>query len=890
MTETWLDDSFSDALLCGGTNYSVFRHDRGSRGGGVCIFVYSSIQCLALNLEPCYSELELICIDVFLTGLRFRLLCSYRSPSLDVIGQIRYVELLGKCVSGLCSVQFPIVFVGDFNLPQISWSQLTYPNDRLHVAFLEFINQCGFRQLVSSATRGQNILDLVFTTECSIIYELSVIEGFSTSDHNCVEFRALGQSKNSNKVTVKNFRAANYLAINGYLCSVDWTSLFYNCCTVQEIWDAFSVVVKYAVDNFVPTHEIKIGKINYPLYIRRLQSRKRILWQKRFRLGGCTAYRNCAARCKSEIEKYRRRREHRILLSGNLSDFYKYVNSRVSARASIGPIKRADNTLALLDSEKVEILNRYFGTVFSVDNGDVQNFPYRTVDRLSEITFTYDNVCDALLKLSNSVALGPDGLPAYFLKNVAYTIAQPLAYIFEVSFSLGCLPNVWSKANVCPILKKGNPTDASNHRPVSLTTVCCKVMESIVRDSMMAFFRSRNLLTQHQHGFLARKSTCTQLIECIDMWTLSLQNSRSLDVVYLDFQKAFDKVPHTKLLLKLQSYGISGKLLGWLSAFLRNRTQRVFLNSCYSSYVPVLSGVPQGSVLGPLLFLVYINDIVDNIVGVHIRIFADDVKLFSEYLIGGDQASLHLCLKLIEQWSIVWQMPISSGKCSVLHIGRQPPITTYSIFGEELQFVSTVRDLGVTVSSSLIFQDHCEQIASKAYRRTNLLFRAFTIRDYKILVRAYVTYIRPLLEFNSPVWSPYHVRDVTKVENVQRYVTRRIFFSCGLGDVTYEERLRFLKLDSLQVRRLRTDLIFCFKIIRGFVDIPAGSIFTFSTTTQTRGHQFKLVPLYSQLNVRFHSFANRVVNAWNNLPSHVVSATTVSAFRAKLLNVNLVTG
>jgi Reverse transcriptase (RNA-dependent DNA polymerase) len=264
--------------------------------------------------------------------------------------------------------------------------------------------------------------------------------------------------------------------------------------------------------------------------------------------------------------------ETNLIYSNNLGSFYKYVNKKLSSRCGIGSLMREDGSVTNDPREKAEMLNKYLASVFTLDDGVSQDLPSRVAigEGLSSITFTSSKVFFKLNKLKTGTACGPDGVQAVLLKNASSSLSFSLAQLYQFLFS-SSVPKEWKLASVTPIFKKGKPCDVSNYRPISLTSVCCKVMESIIKDELLKYLLSKNLITRHQHGFLARRSTGTQLIDCLNEWTLNIENKQSLDVVYIDFAKAFDSVVHTKLINKLMSYGIGGNLLRWIEDFLTDR-------------------------------------------------------------------------------------------------------------------------------------------------------------------------------------------------------------------------------------------------------------------------------------------------------------------------------
>ena len=405
---------------------------------------------------------------------------------------------------------------------------------------------------------------------------------------------------------------------------------------------------------------------------------------------------------------------------------------------------------------------------------------------------------------------------------------------------------------------------------------------------MLAYLLENNLITRQQFGFLSKCSTCTQLLDSVNDWTLTVRDRRSVDLIYFDFAKAFDSVSHPKLVHKLEAYGICGNLLNVLTDFLSDRSQRVVLPNAVSTFLPVTSGVPQGSVLGPVLFLIYINDIVDLFDGsdVHVKLYADDIKIYLEITNDADCATLQTFVDKITVWSHSWQLKLANNKCQHSRIGLSRAVCSanYYVSGVKLPTAHNVRDLGVLIDSRLTFRDHINSIVSRGHLRSMQIWRCFSCKDVNILCKAFTTYVRPILEYCSPVWSPVTVTLINQLESVQRRFTKRL---PGFQLLLYDERCALLGLDRLELRRIRADLIFCYKIIRGLVLLPADRFFTFSCNSVTRGHSFKLFLPDSRVNCRQHFFAVRVLRIWNSLPEEVVSSDHLSLFIRRLQGVEL---
>ena len=411
-------------------------------------------------------------------------------------------------------------------------------------------------------------------------------------------------------------------------------------------------------------------------------------------------------------------------------------------------------------------------------------------------------------------------------------------------------------------------------------------MERIINNQLLDYLLSNQLISKQQHGFIRKRGTCTNILESLHDWCLNLQSRFTTDIIYFDFKKAFDSVSHPKLLVKLQAYGITGNLFTWLTEFLHGRSQTVKLGVTRSHPVHVLSGVPQGSVLGPTLFLLYINDICDIFDGLNVtcKLYADDIKLYSSYNVNVPQYDLMIAISRLHNWSVTWQLQIAIDKCfvcTVSNVYHNPECSTrvYGIRDQTFASVDCVRDLGVMVDSKLKFDKHIAELTHKAMSRANLILKSFHSRDRTLLTTAFCTYVRPLLEYCSPVWSPHTQCLINKIEKVQRHFTKRI---AGLWSMSYDKRLRTLGLQSLEYRRVINDLILYYKIKNGLLDTDISNNFIAADNLNTRGHSCKLIKQHCTMDATKFYFTNRIVSIWNSLSEDVVCAPSVSAFKHRL--------
>ena len=387
------------------------------------------------------------------------------------------------------------------------------------------------------------------------------------------------------------------------------------------------------------------------------------------------------------------------------------------------------------------------------------------------------------------------------------------------------------------------------------------------------------LFSDNQHGFLPNKSCISQLLTAMDHWTESLNSGYPVNIIYFDFNKAFDSVPHNMLLTKLRSYRICGNLLSWLCGFLIGRKQWVTLNNIQSRWSDV-SGVPQGSVLGPVLFLLYVNNIL-LMVNSNLLLFTDDIKLYRSIKSEVDITQLQEDINSLFRWSNSWLLTFNIPKCKVLHIGSSTLPQTYTLSGTPLDNVYDMKDLGIIIDSQLKFHLHSAHVVSKANRLLGLIKKSFEHITIDTLPLLYKTLIRPILEYGNSIWGPHFILDQQAVERTQRRATRMIQ---SLKDLPYHDRLCQLNLPSLTYRRRRGDMILMYQLTHNLINIPLSALFTFSSYTSTRGHDFKLFKPHSRCRSRQSFFCIRVISDWNNLPDNIVNATSLNHFKNLLDN------
>ena len=378
---------------------------------------------------------------------------------------------------------------------------------------------------------------------------------------------------------------------------------------------------------------------------------------------------------------------------------------------------------------------------------------------------------------------------------------------------------------------------------------------------------------------MAGKSCNTNLLEFLEKVTEAADKGKSVDIVYLNFAKVLDKVPTERLLKKLTAHGVGGKIKNWIASWLKDRKQRVTVDGKKSGWQKVLSGVPQGSVLGPVLFLIFINDL-DNAATENqvVRKFADDTKV-SQVIEGPDDAEeLQGTLDRLCQWATDWGMAFNVAKCHVMHVGQNNPRHKYHMQGEALKTTEEERDIGVTVTVNLKPSRQCQKAAQTAHTVLAQILRAFHYRDRHVYISLYKQYVRPHLEFAVAAWSPWTKADIECLEKVQMKAARAV---SGLRGRSYEERTAELKLPSLQERRRQADMAQTYKIMASEdSDQWITRADTRRTTRNTCGLN-NIVPMRNNHEYRNNFFSQRVVEEWNSLPDVVKESRTVQMFKRR---------
>ena len=480
---------------------------------------------------------------------------------------------------------------------------------------------------------------------------VKIHEPLGNSDHNQIHFDINVKSESKNKKTYRrNFHKGNFKDMRKYLAKLDWNQMLMNK-TAIECWNILKYEIESIIDKFVPMK--KQGKRSRKKHLSKEAIRKIVFKQTIWRFYRRTRkdedyanYKEALKLATTEIRKSKRTFEKK--LAGNIKNdsksFYAYVRSKQKVRDKVGPLENNMGNIISDGFQMAEVLNEYFSSLFTTE--DISSLPVpftkfegNQSEHLGQLFVTPEMIAQKIKKMKDNKSPGVDGIPPKLLKEIVEQISTPLAKLFNLSLEEGIVPSEWKEANITPLFKKGSRNKPENYRPVSLTSVVCKLLETLIRDHMVEFLVKRKLINTSQHGFLKARSCLSNLLCFLEEITKWVDDGSPVDVIYLDFQKAFDKVPHQRLLLKLKASGIGNDVINWIEKWLTHRKQRVIVDGEISNWKSVLSGVPQGSVLGPILLLIYINDLEDDISSKVLK-FSDDTKVFRKVTNDTDKQSL----------------------------------------------------------------------------------------------------------------------------------------------------------------------------------------------------------------------------------------------------------
>ena len=916
LTETHLNEEILDAEIHI-DGYVMFRKDRDfrldnsnyeiSKGGGSLIYVNSSLDvsvCNSLENAPdsLAVKIRTSCGDICIA-------CIYRSSSLNLLQN----QTLLSCIGEICQVEneFETVLIGDFNLPKVSWDrgQVAASSDSrdqgimLQQMFIDLFNDMGLswyftneitRQRLVNDTLQQSLLDQVLCTNDALISSCEIVSPLGKSDHKSVHVElavSVGKDPQSKEKQLKPSwgKISGQELLNFSRDNIDWS---FQChADVEEMWNELYDKLK-SVSETVPctavyqdNRPVKLPWISSKL--KRLRRNKDIAWSE-FDMNPCNVNLNYALEKQNlfEKEEIKSKLNYEKKITSNLKvnskSLFAYLRNKRQVKSCIPSLSREDGTQTKNPAEAAEVLADAFSSVFVAEPfgplPDVKGGYQSNI--ISDLELDSEDVKRELRGLNIYKSYGPDGVHPKLLRSLSYdaSFVNAVTELYKECLNSGSLPKIWKTASVVGLFKKGSKADPLNYRPVSLTCILCKVFEQLLRRHIVIFLE--NDISIHQHGFVNGKSCLSNLLETFDSILELIEKGAPVDLFYFDFSKAFDTVPHYRLLSKLENFGIQGKILDVIRDFLSNRTISVQVEGRYSDIRNVLSGFPQGSVLGPLLFVLFINDLPESVKN-KVKLFADDLKLIGNV---ANSSRIVDDLKQLESWENLWLLRFNPSKCKVIHLDfNNNPNLEYYLDGVKLNASELEKDLGVFTHESLSWKVHIKESVAKANKMICWIARNLIIREKCVMLNIYKTLIRPHLEYCVQLWNPVvghgNWQIILELEAVQRRFTRMIE---GIGLLPYSDRLSALELTTLAERRIRGDLIETFRIISNLVEYGP-DVFRVSRSGNNIVSNINLNINKSNVrNIRKSFLPERVLPFWNALPISVKNSSSVNDFKINL--------
>ena len=872
-----------------------FRSDRpgNSRRGGIILYLRDELAPGTEELcQGSNSNIEYLVLRVKTISLT--VIAIYRPPMSDAENFEKTLKTIKETVSRAHGTMPTLLLTGDLNFPIVNWDSLdisggTSSDRRQASALLNFFQEHFMEQVVRKPTRGNNILDLVATNDHELISRVEILDT-PISDHKIMIITSniyIQPTRSPVPQPKEGLEALNFwdnrvdwLGIRSELRSTDWN--FERTDTSPEdmyeniIHNLINICYKYFPKKAVNT------KRRIPRD-RRVLMRNRCNINKKLSRGVTTSVgqqlavklRDIELKLVKSHEKEMHQEEQNAIdkIALNSKFFFKYARRKAHVKKQVGPLVDNEGEAHNDPKEMCTMLQQQFEAVYSspISSIEIDEVLEQPGPRcLEDIDFTVQDVADSIMTIKPTASAGIDGVPALLLRTCAEELKEPLYQLYRKSLDFGRFPEALKWSKVVPVFKKGDRCKPENYRPISLTSHISKILEKILVKKIVEYLDSLNLFNAAQHGFRAGRSCLSQLLEHQMTIIEMLEEGKDVDVVYLDLAKAFDKVDYGILIQKLKHIGISGVMLKWIHSFLNGRIQRVHIDEAFSNWAPVLSGVPQGSSLGPLLFLIHIRDINEDLLFTRAASFADDTRIIGATQSEIDWPRVQEDLNSIYNWAEANNMAFNGNKFELLKYGGGSSNLTYKQpDGSPIKKVTHVRDLGITMTDTATFESEILEAAQQGSRQAGWIFRVFRTRQQLPLMTLYRSLVRPHLEYCCQLWSPVRQGLIGKLEGIQRSYTARMV---GVGHLDYWQRLQHLKLQSLERRRERYQIIYMFKVIKGVVPNITSSRFEIKTSDAgRRGKTCMIPPVTTSASSRLktivdHSFAVRGARLFNALP------------------------
>lgn len=801
ITETGCNESIQDAEIVP-PGYSIIRCDRtdGRKQGGAFLVATHRFELRRVklpddvNMDSC--SFELVCATVH-SKQRFLFLCCvvYIPPGSN---ESEYM-LLFRIIEKFCVKYEQILVLGDFNLYSSNQNVILY--------FEYFLSFCELAQKNKVHNCNNRQLDLVLSTlslgevkVCGADTELVPIDahhpplfvelrlgaGTGTDGGGAVQGES-SSTRITGMNTEWNFKKGDYYLLYSLIALADWSPI-YNMREPEEALNYFYSTMGSVIDYCVPKKRTKpLNSRRYPEWysaeiIGALKSKSRL--HKLYKGSGSWKdydnFSRCRALIKILIQEAQEQHQDRVQrhLMRNPKAFWDYI------RTTKGTVNRKTITkdgIVLSNPECAEEFAKYFESVYSRDSAQLDVEAAAEAGGASSAwvhlpQLTLREVRAALMRLKPKRSAGPDGIPAFVVSDCSGVLEEPLTHIYNLCLDTSYFPERWKVTRVIPVHKGGAGTEVNGFRPVAILSTIAKVFESAIQRSLQEQVASQ--LSDAQHGFRPGRSTTSNLLSAMEYVVPKVDAGWQVDAAYFDYKKAFDLVDNDILLSKLAAVGCTPKFLRFFASYMRDRRQYVEYDGCKSQLYLTKSGVSQGSNLGPLEFIIMINDLPKVVENARCLLFADDLKLLMEIKGREDCVRLQQDVDRVVEWSRKNKLQFNVSKCQIITFGRSrlPHQGSYKVDGALMQRTDAVQDLGVRLNSELTFREHIVNVCKKAYRSLGFVIRrAEGFTNMKAITSLYNALIRSQLEFNSVIWAPHEAKYNLMLERIQNKFTRYLY-------------------------------------------------------------------------------------------------------------------
>lgn len=912
LTETFLDSSISnDDARLQIEGYDLFRsdHPSNSKRGGVCIYYKDH---LSLIRRPELTTLDECLICEVRTDSKKVFLCHcYRSPSQDSEHFEFFKQKWEESILNINRFSPTVsVFLGDFNARNSDWWKDDTTNPQ-GIDLADLANQHNLSQIIDEPTHilpnSSSCIDLIFVSSKNFVSKSGVLPSLFPTCHHQVVYCKLNFQTSfppPYKRKIWDFSRANTDEIRRAMNQLDWEREFAGL-NLDERVLRLSDYILNIFSNLVPNKTITVrdkDALWMTPAIKDIIRKKSRLYKKYVKNGrGDTYYqalRDITYKCKFAIIEAKKLYFSR--LAENLNDpnisskkYWSILNKFLNKKKipKIPPIRSNDSIVSDV-SEKANIFNDFFANQCSLIDTQ-SNLPpdqLLTNHKLETVTLDEVKILAYIRALNVNKAHGWDEISIRMIKICDESLIKPLLNIFRYSLNFGKFPSSWKRGNIVPVHKKNEKNLVKNYRPVSLLPIFSKVFEKCIYDSLYHFFEANSLFTSSQSGFRKGDSCISQLLSITHEIFKSFDVNPSLDTrgVFLDISKAFDRVWHEGLIHKLKSYGISGSLLSLLRDFLSDRQQRVILNGQASVWKQILAGVPQGSILGPLLFLIFINDLPANLDSI-VKIFADDTSLFSIVLDPLRTSNiLNSDLQKINEWAYQWKMsfnPDPNKQAVELYFSKKKNhdnIPDISFNNTVITRCDSHKHLGLVLDPKLTFDVHIREKFLKANKGIGIIHRLRNYLPRKSLLTIYVAFVRPHLDYGDIVYDyPGNVSFTQKLESIQ-YNACLAITGCFRG-TSREKLYAELGIETLADRRYIRRLCFFYKIVNNFTPQYLRNYITIQDNNNLRNRP-PIKPIFARTERFRNSFFPYSISQWNILDNRIRSLPSISTFKRALLD------